>query len=143
MSEPSEETPSYDPLPDVQLGSDLSKQQGEQLKQLLRDNSDVFESPGNQGLTATMHHNIDIMINQPINCTPRRLPLGCVDEANEKVETLYKEGKIEPSNSPWAFPIVPVRKKDGKKSIRICVDYRPLNKVTQSDTFPTGNVQDC
>ena len=60
---------------------------------------------------------------------------------NAKIGTLYKEGKIEPYNSPWAFPIVPVRKKDG--SIRICVDYKPLNKVTVADTIPTANIQDC
>lgn len=59
----------------------------------------------------------------PINTPPRRLPLGCTREVNEKIGTLYKEGKIQPSNSSWAFPIVPVRKKDW--SIRICVDYRP------------------
>ena len=130
-----------DPVKDVQIGKTISDDQSDQLKSLLQKNKDIFESPGNQGLTSTMHHSIEVKSSQPINCAPRRLPLGCVDEVNKKIDTLHKEGKIEPSHSPWAFPIVPVKKKDG--SVRICVDYRPLNKITESDTFPTGNVQDC
>ena len=138
---PSELVAPYDPVLEAHIGAGLSFEQKDKLKQLLRTNGDIFESSSNQGLTDTLHHNIDITTDEPINTPPRRLPLGCVSEVNEKIGTLYREGKIEPSNSPWAFPIVPVRKKDG--SIRICVDYRPLNKVTVADTFPTGNIQDC
>ena len=131
----------YDLVIEAHIGTGLSFEQKDKLKQLLRTNCDIFESSSNQGLTDTVHHKIDITTDEPINTPPRRLPLGCANEVNEKIGTLYKEGKIEPSNSPWAFPIVPVRKKDG--SIRICVDYRPLNKVTVADSFPTGNIQDC
>lgn len=41
---------------------------------------------------------------------------------------------IEPSNSPYASPLVPVRKKNG--SIRVCIDYRALNKDTVADRYP-------
>jgi hypothetical protein len=47
---------------------------------------------------------------------------------------------LTPSKSPWAFPIVPVLKPD--KTVRLCVDYRPLNKITQNDPYPTGNLQE-
>ena len=45
------------------------------------------------------------------------------------------------SKSAWAFPLVPIRKKDG--SIRICMDYRKLNEVTLPDSYPLPRVQNC
>ena len=49
-------------------------------------------------------------------------------------------GVVQPSNSPWASPIVLVRKKDG--TLRFCVDYRGLNSVTKKDTFPLPRIDD-
>ena len=57
------------------------------------------------------------------------------------IEKLWKQGSIRPSTSPWASPIVLVRKKDGQ--VRTCVDYRRLNSVTVKDAFPIPRVQDC
>ena len=54
---------------------------------------------------------------------------------------LQEKGIIRPSTSPWASPLVLVRKKNGK--LRVYVDYRKLNSMRTKDTFPLHRMQDC
>ena len=53
---------------------------------------------------------------------------------------MSSQGLIEPSESPWASPIVLVRKKDG--GLRFCVDYRALNNITRKDSYPLPRIDD-
>ena len=57
---------------------------------------------------------------------------------------MLQQGIIEPNSSPWMAPAVFVRKKNGE--VRLCVDYRELNKRTVKDAYPLprpDEVQDC
>ena len=56
-----------------------------------------------------------------------------------QIDTLLKYGIIEPSTSPWVSPIVPVPEPGG--DVRMCVDYRKLNKVAETDTYPLPRVE--
>ena len=57
------------------------------------------------------------------------------------VEDGLNEGVIEPLDSPWSSPLLPVPKKDGTS--RICVDYHALNKLTKSNAYPLPRIDEC
>ena len=59
----------------------------------------------------------------------------------ETLRKMLKADVIEPSMSEWASSPVLVRKRD--ESVRWCVDYRALNKVTKKDVFPLPLVEEC
>ena len=67
----------------------------------------------------------------PIALVPHRVPDKLKGQVMEEIEKLLELGVIVVSTSPWASPIVPVPKQDG--GLRLCVDYRRLNGVTQAD----------
>ena len=100
--------------------------------------SDVFDE--SLGQTDVITHRIDTGDATPIKQSPRRLPYAFREEAKSQVRDMLDQGVIQPSTSPWASPIVLVKKKDGK--YRFCVDYRKLNSVTVKDAHPLPRVDD-
>ena len=57
------------------------------------------------------------------------------------MQEMEKDGIVRPSSSPYNSPIVMVVKKDG--SIRFCIDFRKLNKVTKICKYPLNNPMSC
>ena len=58
----------------------------------------------------------------------------------DQLEELQRLGFIRPSISPWGAPVLFVRKKDG--SLRMCIDYRELNRVTIKNKYPLPRIDD-
>ena len=56
------------------------------------------------------------------------------------LEELLKKGYIRPSVSPWGAPVLFVKKKDGM--LRLCIDFRQLNKVIVKNKYPLPRIDD-
>ena len=69
----------------------------------------------------------------PIALGPHRVPDRLKASVKDEIEKLLGLGVIVVSTSPWVSPIVPVPKEDG--GLRLCIDYRRLNGVTQPDPY--------
>ena len=93
------------------------------------------------GLTDLAEHPINTGDAAPVKQRPRRVPLAYADEEKKAVEDMLKKGVIQKSTSPWAQPIVLIKKKSG--AIRPCIDYRRVNALVKPDGFPLPRVQDC
>lgn len=119
----------------------LNTTQRQRLVDLLHDNKASFSNDaGELGQTNLVQHEIHTKDHRPIKQPPRRLPPQHREKVDELVEDMLKKGVIERSTSPWASPIVLVKKKDG--SLRFCVDYRRLNAVTEKDAYPLPRIDD-
>ena len=92
------------------------------------------------GRTNLVLHDIDTGDAKPIRQSPRRAPEALKVDMDEEIQSMLNKGAIEPGQSPWASPVVLVKKKDG--SIRFCVDYRRLNSVTIFDAYPLPRIDE-
>jgi hypothetical protein len=85
-------------------------------------------------------HTIELNNQSPLKQQPRRLSLTQRKEMEAELAVMLSQGVIRESASPWATPIVLVKKKDG--STRFCIDYRQLNSRTKADAHPIPYQQD-
>ncbi|KAJ0531230.1 putative nucleotidyltransferase, Ribonuclease H [Helianthus annuus] len=76
----------------------------------------------------------------PITRAPYRLAPTEMKELRTQLDELLAKGFIRPSSSPWGAPVLFVKKKDG--SMRLCIDYRELNKVTIKNRYPLPRIDD-
>ncbi|XP_070010174.1 uncharacterized protein [Nicotiana sylvestris] len=84
---------------------------------------------------------IDVILGtQPISIPPYRMAPAELKELKEQLKDLLEKGFIRPSVSPWGVPVLFVRKKDGL--LRICIDYRQLNKVIIKNKYPLPRIDD-
>lgn len=90
-------------------------------------------SASDVGQTKLVQHFINTGDAPPIRQRARRLPPVRQSAADHCLEEMEASGIIEPSESPWASPVVLVPKKDGGWCF--CLDFRCLNEVTVKDSY--------
>lgn len=136
-------SPVNDLTPPVQINeTNLSPSQVQSLKSLLKKYSEVFSKHSeDRGRTGIIKHHIRTGDATPIKQRAYRVTPEQRAEIQTQVENLLKADVIEESYSPWAAPVVLVRKKNG--TWRFCLDYRKLNVVTIKDSHPLPRVDDA
>jgi hypothetical protein len=112
----------------------LRESERETLERHILSYHDVFALDASElGTTHVTEYAINTGTHPPIRQPPRRMPFALRKTLDMLVGEMLAQQVIVPSSSPWASPVVLVRKKDG--GMRFCVDYRKLNAVTKLDEF--------
>ncbi|WMV19509.1 hypothetical protein MTR67_012894 [Solanum verrucosum] len=84
---------------------------------------------------------IELLLDtQPISIPPYRMAPVELKELKTQLKDLLDKGFIQPNISPWGAPVLFVKNKDG--SLRMCIDYRQLNKVTIKNKYPLPRIDD-
>ena len=98
----------------------------ESFEKLLHNHASVFSSnPGSCDMTKMA---IKILSDSEIvSQKPYSIPQSLKYKVEKEIQCLLEQGIIEPSDSPWASPVVPVVKPNG--DVRMCIDFRQLNAI--------------
>ena len=75
-----------------------------------------------------------------MSMTPYHMSASELAELKKQLEDFLDKKFVRPSVSPWGAPMLLVKKKDG--SMRLCIDYRQLNKVTIKNRYPLPRIDD-
>ena len=110
---------------------------------VLQKYKDVFPDDLPKELPPRRHieHSIDLIpgssppSKQPYKMSPKEL-----DELKKIIDDLLAHGFIQPAASPFGAPVLFVKKKDG--TMRMCVDYRALNKITIANKYPLPRIDE-
>ena len=126
---------------DISIPPNLSPEDRHSLYALIAKYSHVFsQSADDVGHTTTVKHRIHTTDEVPIRQPYRRIPPAQLQEVKDHIMDLLKQGIIRESQSPYASPIVLVKKKSGK--LRKCCDFRLLNKKCPRDAYPLPRIAD-
>ena len=146
-----QQMPDYKKVTSWRLGTKLTEGMVQQLQQLLDEQPEVWawseEQIGRMNATA---HSIDTGDVKPLKQRAYRLSNAEDHEVDKQVNRWLQAGVVVPSQSPWASPVVlvpkpPIDPNDPTEEprFRLCVDFRKLNALTKTDSFPLPIIQDA
>jgi hypothetical protein len=104
-----------------------------------------FEYVFQEVLGLPVKRDIDFSVNlmpgaAPVSKAPYRMSAAELKELQLQLEEHLKKGYIHPSMLPWGAPVLFVKKKDG--TLRLCIDFRQLNKVMVKNKYPLSMIDD-
>ncbi|KAG7674333.1 hypothetical protein KSW81_006127 [Nannochloris sp. 'desiccata'] len=112
-------------------------------KDIMKDYEDVFPDNLPPGLPPerSVDHRIELEPGaQPTSRPDYKKSLPEYDEMQRQINEMLENGEIQPSVSPYGSPVLFVKKQDG--SLRMCIDYRALNKQTVKNRYPLPRIEE-
>ena len=126
----------------MDIGESISNSQRKAFEDLVVKHSSTFSlSDYDIGYCDRVQHRIITIDDIPVKVPHRRVPPHQWPEVREYLTSALDRGIIRESSSPYASPVVLVRKQDG--SLRLCVDYRALNLKTHKDAYPLPRIDEA
>ena len=121
---------------DVHYDPTLTPVQRQELEQLVAEYQEIFTD--RPYATTLEEHSIELTTEEPIRQKPYPVPYAMREAVQKEIKAMLDYDVIERTDSPYASPIVLVRKKDG--AIRFCIDFRRLNRITifNGEPMPTA-----
>ncbi|GFO46867.1 Zinc finger protein [Plakobranchus ocellatus] len=117
---------------DLKFGDELTLDQRRQFEEVALMYSSIFSD--RPGTASTEEHCIELTSSIPVRQRPYPVPYAMRQTLRDELREMEDMGVIRKSSSPYASPVVVVKKKDGTN--RVCIDYRRLNKLTIFDPQP-------
>ena len=128
-------------IPEVDV-SHLSEEQQTIAKELLKEHCHAFSKDDSDiGIISDLEMEIHLSDHKPVQKTYTSIPRPLYPEVKAYIEDLLNRNWIQKSKSSYSSPVVCVRKKDG--DLRLCVDFRELNRKTIHDRHPLPRVQEA
>ena len=127
-----------EPVDDVDINADLSKQQTVEIKQLLTEYRHIFSDVPT--VTRLVEHKVELTQTEPVRCKAYPTPYKMQAVVDKEIEDMIAMGVIERSAAAYASPLVLVKKADG--SYTVCVNIKELNKITVFDPEPIMSPDD-
>lgn len=120
----------------------LSEEWKQRITDKLNSMSDVFATHDlDYGHTTAVKHRIRLSDSTPFKQRPRPIHPSDYEAVRQHLKELCDANIIRESESPFASPIVIVKKKNG--AIRLCIDYRKLNNQTIKDAYALPNIEEA
>ncbi|GFO34192.1 Pol polyprotein [Plakobranchus ocellatus] len=120
------------------MDEDLTPVQKLEVRQVLEKHSNVLTDV--PGKTDILKHEIRLTDNKPFRVTQYATPFRAKAAIQKELNSMLEQDIIRPSTSPYCSPITVVNKPDG--SIRLCIDFRKLNSITEFDNEPIPQLEE-
>jgi RNase H-like domain found in reverse transcriptase/Reverse transcriptase (RNA-dependent DNA polymerase) len=124
---------------DIQVNPNLDESDKLKVWRLLEEYQDIFSDVPT--VINLVTYNIKLKSDEPVRHKPYKVHIHLTETVEKQLDKMLQMGWIESSDSPYASPLVIVKKKDSN-DLRLCVSYKDLNRITVLDRTPQSDMED-